>query len=242
MTRVIKGHTPDAMAVSRASALKLADFAAEAREIVLEARKDAARIVSEAQARADEVVAEAERRGYQEGFAQGQNDGRAEGQQAAASHRAPAELLELTRRAVDELQRATEALPRQALQFAVEIAERIVGEAAGDTRTARSNVTKALELGAGFSQVTIQVNPAQLEQLRTHCEEVVEALSFRGNVRLAGEESVAPGGARLISGQGEIDATIATQWKTIITALTGQSPAVPMGQYLPENANRDALL
>ncbi|MCY2927620.1 MAG: hypothetical protein NT031_19705, partial [Planctomycetota bacterium] len=108
MARVIKGHTPDAMAVSRASALKLADFAAEAREIVLEARKDAARIVSEAQARADEVVAESERRGYQEGFARGQGDAQDQGQQAAASHRAPAELLEAVRRAVAELHRAAE--------------------------------------------------------------------------------------------------------------------------------------
>ena len=242
MARVIKGHTPDAMAVSRASALKLADFAAEAREIVLEARKDAARIVSEAQARADEVVAEAERRGYQEGFARGQNDGHAEGREAAASHRAPAELLELARRIVDELHRAAEALPRQALQFALEIAERIVGEAAGDIRAARANVAKALELGAGYGQATIQVNPAQLEQLREHCQEVIEALSFRGNVCLTGDESVAPGGARLVSGQGQIDATIATQWKTIVTALTGEEPADQAGEYLPENANRNVLL
>lgn len=242
MARVIKGHTPDAMAVSRAAALKLADFASEAREIVLEARKDAARIVSEAQARADEVVAQAERRGYQEGFTRGQDDGHAQGQQAATPQRAPAELLELTRRAVDELHRATESLPRQAVQFAIEIAERIVGEAAGDIRTARGNLAKALELGAGYSQVTVQVNPGQLEQLHSHCPEVVEALSFRGNVRLVGDESVAPGGARLISGQGEIDATLATQWKTIVTALTGQAPAEQTGQYLPEIAKSNVLL
>lgn len=242
MARIIKGDTPDAMAVSRAAALKLADFAAEARDIVLEARKDAARIAGEAQAKADEVLAEAERRGYEEGFRRGSADGQAQGEQAAQSHRAPAELLELARRAVDELHRATEQLPRQVLAFAVEIAEKIVGEVAGDIRSARANLVKVLELGGGYREVTIQVNPAQLAALREHCREVVEALSFRGTVHLAGDESVAPGGAKLVSGQGEIDATIATQWNTVVKALLPERQDEPAGQYQSEDREADVLL
>jgi flagellar assembly protein FliH len=242
MARVIKGDTPDAMAVSRAAVLKLADFAAEARDIVLEARKDAARILGEAQGQADDVLADAERRGYDEGFARGKADGHAEGQLAAESHRAPAELLELARRAVDELHRATEQLPRHVLAFAVEIAEKIVGEVAGDIRAARANLIKVLALGGGYREVTIQVNPGQLAQLQEHCREVVEALSFRGTVHLVGDESIAPGGANLISGQGQIDATIATQWNTVVHALLPERQAAPTGAYQPEDSLTDVLL
>lgn len=242
MARIIKGDTPDAMAVSRAAALKLTDFAAEARDIVLEARKDAARIVTDAQAKADELLADAERRGYDEGFKRGQADGHAEGQEAAAAHRAPAELLELARRAVDELHRATEQLPRQVLAFAVEIAEKIVGEVAGDIRSARANLVKVLELGGGYREVTILVNPSQLAALREHCREVVEAMSFRGTVHLVADESVGRGGAKLVSGQGQIDAGIATQWDAVVKALLPERQEPPAGQYQSEGRVADVTL
>ena len=52
MTRVIKANASQSQQ-ARAAVLDLADFAAEARTVVLDARKDAARIVAEARAKAE---------------------------------------------------------------------------------------------------------------------------------------------------------------------------------------------
>lgn len=223
MAQVIKADATESADGPRAVVLKLADFAAEARTIILEARKDAARILAEANAKAEKVLAEAAEKGYQKGFARGQNDGYADGQQQAtgqAGQDFSAELAELVRKATREMAAARAGVPRQMLAFALELAEKIVGRvAATNVQAARTNLAKVLELAGGYDQVTLLVNPMQLTQLRSHCRQIVEAFAFRGEVNLVADEGVKPGGVKLVSGQGQIDATIATQLGTVVDAL-----------------------
>ena len=232
MTRIIKAEQSNA-APPDAATLHLKDFAQEARAIVLDARKEAARIATEARDAAEEIKRRTGEEGYCEGFARGQNDGYADGHRRAQDEgrqRLAAdagELVALAGRIVRELADAREELMHQArqemLELALELAEKIVGRvAAADIQAALANLTKVLELAGGRGEVVVRVHPGQLEQLRRHCAELVEALSLPGVVRLVGDEKIEPGGVKLVtSGGGEIDATIRTQLRNVVDALVG---------------------
>ncbi|MCJ7543238.1 MAG: hypothetical protein MUP47_01525 [Phycisphaerae bacterium] len=234
MAHVIKAGKDSADAPQAAAVLKLTDFLAEARAVVLEARKEAARILAEAAAKADQAAQAASARGYEEGFARGRNDGYAEGRSAGsrqgleACAGEAAEALSVAQRLAEELasQRAEllEESRRELLEFALAVAERIVGRVAvRDIAAAQGNLVKALEM-AGFARaITVKVNPAQLHALREHCRQAVEALAMKGHVELVGDEAIRPGGVKLLTGGGQIDATVEGQLAHIVEVLVGRS-------------------
>lgn len=157
MARIIKANSIPPGGAGEAGVMNLADIAAEARAVILDARKDAARVVSEARAMADTVCDQAAEKGYAEGFARGQNDGYADGHKQGMAEakdeladRAEG-LIDLTEKVIRELSTArAELLHRgrcEMLDFALDLAAKIVGRvAARDAGAARENLRKALEL------------------------------------------------------------------------------------------------
>jgi flagellar assembly protein FliH len=240
MARVIKAEN-QSDASAGGTVLRLTDFVAEARAVVLEARKEAARIVAEARAKAEQAEQAAAGRGYEEGFARGRNDGYTDGCQAGsrqgleASAGAAGGALSCAQRIAEELTAARGELLEQArrelLDLAVAVAERVVGVvAARDVAAAQANLVKVLEMAGYAKAITIKVNPLQLQALREHCRQAVEALAIKGRVELVGDPSISPGGVKLLTGGGQIDATIETQLAYVVEALVG--PAMTdMGRY-----------
>ena len=239
MKRVIKASEMDSGAVG-AGPMELPDVAGEARRILAEAGAEARRLVEEARRHAGAVQQEAVRRGTEEGLARGREEGLAEGRKQAreeAGEQVSSDLVQtaaLARKVVEELAAARDEILQQArsqmLDFALELARKIVGRAAEcDPEAARANLQKVLELAEIGRSVTVLVHPSQLRMLRRHASEMVEALLFRGKVNLAGDARIGPGGARLVSRQGEIDATIQTQLQNVVEALRGpaKTPAGP---------------
>jgi len=240
MARVIKAEN-QANAPTDGAVLRLTDFVAEARVVVLEARKEAARIVAEARAKAEQAEQAAARRGYEEGFARGRNDGYTDGCQAGtrqgmeASAGAAGGALSCAQRIAEELAAARDGLVEQArrelLDLAVAMAERVVGVvAARDVAAAQANLVKVLEMAGYAKAITIKVNPRQLQAMREHCHQAVEALAIKGRVELVGDPSISPGGVKLLAGGGQIDATIEGQLAYIIEALVGPA-TTDMGRY-----------
>ncbi len=234
MAWVIKAGSSGSDGPGAAAVLKLTDFVAEARAVVLEARKEAARIVGEATSKVEQAAQAASERGYQEGFARGRNDGYADGRQAGsrqgleASAEVAAEALSVARRIAEELaSQRTELLEqarRELLEFALAVAERIVGHvAARDLTAAQTNLVRALEMAGFAPSIIVKVNPGQLRALREHCRQATEALAIKGRVELVGDESVRPGGVKLLTGSGQIDATVQTQLAHIVDTLVGAS-------------------
>ncbi len=250
MARVIKQGGDSGTADPRAELLNLRDIAAEARRVVLDARKEAARIVEQARAEAESVQRQASEEGYREGLARGRNDGFEQGRQeslAEVRHKLSADatsLLELASRVVDELVEARQTVLHQgreeALSFALAVAERIVGRVAvADIEPARRNLAQAMERAGCSSDVTVQVNPRQLEALRTYCSELTDMLSIRGGVHLVSDERISPGGVRVLTSAGRIDASIEKQLDSVAEALLGgdgertdESDDPDDGQYL----------
>jgi len=256
MARIIKAKTGPAADTGETPVMNLADIAAEARAIILDARKDAARVVAEARAAAEGVCDQAAEKGYAEGFARGQNDGYADGHKQGLAEgkeelAARAEdLVKLAERTVGELTAARgELLHRgrcEMLDFALALAEKIVGRlAVEDPAAARENLAKALELASFSQELRVKVHPSQLADLQACLPKFTEAFGRSGEVRLVGDEAISPGGVKLSSPQGEIDATIETQFSNIVEALlggpgasrrVGQESHGPAGRYEPVRA------
>jgi len=236
MARIIKASGPERSDTAGPAIMSLTDIASEARSVVLDARKQAARIVAEARAEADRACEAAARQGYDEGVARGQNDGYEDGFRRGRADAAEtfakdaAGLLELVDRIAGELKDAREHLLHRGrcelLDFAVEIAERIVGRVArSDPAAAEANLRKALEIAETSRSVRVKVNPGQLAALRRCAEGVAESLGRAGGIELTAEEGISPGGVKVLAGPGEIDATIEAQWSNVVEALVGSRPA-----------------
>ncbi|MGC9454774.1 MAG: FliH/SctL family protein [Phycisphaerae bacterium] len=232
MAKVIKQGEGEKHA-AKSALLNLRDIAAEARSVVLEARKEAARIVEQARSEADSVRKEASEAGYQEGLARGRHDGYEQGRQEALAEARrklsedSASLLELAGKVVGQLDEARATVLQQgreeALTFAIALAERIVGHiAAADVAAARQNLAKAMDRAGCTSEITVRVNPRQLEALRTYCADLTDALGIRGGVELVADERISPGGVRVQTTSGEIDATVEKQLQNVVEALLGE--------------------
>jgi flagellar assembly protein FliH len=245
MARIVKAETVHEAAGARGAMLNLNDLAAEANGLVLEARKEAARIVAEARSAAEAVEREAAETGYAEGVARGRSEGWSAGEREARESSSAkfegemASLVRLVRKITKELADARSDFVHAAhygmLDFAVELAEKIVGRvAAADVGAARANLRKALELVDGPGDVTVRVNPAQLYELREHCAKFATALAA-GDISVVADDHVAPGGVRLLRSRGEIDATIQTQLDNVVRALLGTA-AAEEGRYEPQPA------
>lgn len=228
MTRIIKAEED-----APAGVLNLADLAAEARSIVLEARQDAARIVADARTKADEITAAAQQKGYDEGFARGREEGCAEGrrqvlQEARATLAADlVGVADLARRLVAELDAHRTELLEQArqdlLEFAMELAGKVVGHAAsGDLAPAREALEKALSEVQAQVHVTAKVNPRQLEALQAHAEAILGSTGLGLTVQFEADAEIEPGGVKLLTRHGLIDATIRTRLDNIAAALLGR--------------------
>jgi flagellar assembly protein FliH len=248
MARIIKSGSKDGSGSPGAAVRTLGEIAEEARTVILDARKEAARIAAEARAHADAARQVAARQGYQEGAARGQNDGYQDGHRrglAEAKEQLAAQaegLIEQARQIVEALSQVRAEVLHGArcemLDFALLLAEKIVARvAAEDPAAARENLRKVLELSDSARQVRVKVNPGQLSLLEECLPRLVEALGRTGRVRLVGDDDVSPGGVRLFSASGEIDATVETQLANVVEALLGASGDDGRGRYEPQGAS-----
>lgn len=249
MAKVLKAEESLRGQTGRVAVLHLADLAEEARRVVLDARKEAAAIIAQAKSEADQLRSTAMSQGYAEGLLQGRGEGYRAGARDAmqradeTASTASAEIMSFARSVLEKLQAEISRFNADAagrmLEFAVELAEKIVGRIAEtDISAARANLAKALELVHG-GEIVVKVNPQQLAGLRSHCERLVATLAVSGplGVRIEGDANVGAGGVKIISGRGEVDATIKTQLDNVVSALLGGARAgrcdsnVP-GQYI----------
>jgi len=238
MAKLIKADSTTSPAVSEV-ALNLADFADQARQIVLDARKDAARIVAQARTHAETLTKMAQQKGYEEGFDEGKKNAlalAAKDQPACPAQPATDELakaLMLVEDLAKQLQQAKNEIMQncsnELLELALEIARRIVVHVAPrDIDVAKANLAKVLELSAASKDMTVRVNPEQLSRLQLHTGELVGNLGIRGHLRLVADENIPPGGVKLQTRCGELDATVIRQLENVMEALLGPKDDLPL--------------
>jgi len=233
MPRVIKGDRPGGIAtLGPTGALNVANFADQARKMLIEAKAKAQQALARAATEAEQIRSRAEQRGYAEGLRRGQADGQADGAEKAFAEamkgfqQQTGELQTLLKSIVAELAGARERLLQEAqtdlLDLALAIAEKVTHvQAKADLSAAKAGLCKAIETVNCRGQIQVRVCPGQLGQLTEYGGEFLASMGMADGVSFVPDESLSPGDVVLTTRNGQVDAKIQTQIDNIAEALTG---------------------
>lgn len=186
---------------------------------------DLARAVAQASAEADGIRESARAEGYAEGRTAGYNDGVAEIGSAVA---ALGEALSGVRVLGDEVAGAVE---RDAIELALALAGKIVaGSLQAKPELVVEVVQGVLRRINGQHEITVLVNPADLETVRSAVDELRAHGNDIGLRDIQADPRVQPGGALARTTEGELDVSVQTQLErareVILTELgASESPA-----------------
>lgn len=151
------------------------------------------------------VFAEAQQRGYQEGYAEGLRSGK---QEAEDHHQQSAEqwlgLINSLWHELSNLHQATLLnLGQPLLELITKVVEQVVNhELVTSPQSLQQLVSDALNLLPETQSVVLEINPRD----RTLLESVIARLPAQWLVRE--DDTITPGGCRLVSEHGEVDATV----------------------------------
>ncbi len=190
----------------RAQAQTLLDDAARNAELLLSDAHDRARaLIEDAAARADSIAQDARKRGHDEGNAAGREAADAAMDDMLATMRG---LLEMAR--VERSKLIEDAEP-ELVRLAFGIAERVLHQQVALDRGVVIEMAKvAIARLIERDTVTVRVNPADLEGMREHRDELIAIGDIR-NLRVVEDKRVDRGGVVIDSDTGTIDARIRTQ-------------------------------
>lgn len=218
------------VAPTTAAVFSMRDVEAEARAIVEAARRQAEQIVKAAQAEGERIRAERFRQGFAEGKAAGYAKGREEGlksghDEAFAAH---GEKLRNLVSALADASQKLEASRKQletetvldVVRLAVAIGRRVTHRLAEvEPEVAKANVAEALRMVINASAVKVALHPSQLAVLEQELPAIRAMFPRLQQVELVADDSLSPGGCRLLVGSGMVDADLDTQLDRVVADL-----------------------
>lgn len=153
---------------------------------------------------------------YQEGFAAGMKDGRAESQ--AITHRLQAMMLALHR----SMSQFEEAMAQEIMDLALDIARQMVRSALqAEPALVLAVVREALESLPQVNQnPTLALNPQDAQLVRD-----MLAQEYQRDVwRIVEDPQIERGGCRIETATAEIDANMEGRWQRIVNSLGSDAP------------------
>lgn len=203
------------------------------------AKREVEDLQKSAVAKADDVLSRARKEGYAAGYAEGLEQGKAD---AFARHRQDVarELAERGESLFAALDAAAKRLveardlwqaewERLGLELSVQIAERIVRSAtARSSETARRLLAEVLALVGRTPAVTITLHPKDAQSLDLAGDAWAAATQSLGKVQIRIDPELSPGGCKVESEFGSIDAAIESQLERIRVELTGAEESAAM--------------
>ncbi len=190
----------------QAQAQELIDEASRNAEALLaDAHARARALVEEGAARADALAQDVRKRAHAEGFQAGRDAADREMNDMLVTMRG---LLEMGRA---ERHKLMESAEPELVRLAVGIAERVLHQQIALDRGVVVEMAKvAIARLIERDSVTVRVNPADLERMRDHRDELI-ALGDIRNLRVVEDQRVDRGGVVVDTDAGTIDARISTQ-------------------------------
>ncbi|MFP4301015.1 MAG: flagellar assembly protein FliH [Alkalispirochaetaceae bacterium] len=183
---------------------------AEADRIKQAAEAEAARIEAEANQRAEGIERDAFDRGYAQGKEEGYRDGKAE------ADRVVERLHVVLNRAIERRNEIIEESESQVVTLVLNIAKKVIKVISENQKNVvMNNVIQSLRKLKSKSDVIIRVNLADLKTVSQHKEEIIKSIERVGNITVAEDTTVDPGGAIVETDFGEIDARISSQLREI---------------------------
>ncbi len=222
--RVLKGVTLDGSTYRRlalrelkvAAAGKPDSQEAKAEENGADAANTAAQIIAAAREEADRIREQA----YREGFEAGFRDGVARGEESAR------DIMERARAvlAAAEAERTAtiNRLEKEILELAQEIARRIVAVELKTNQEVVLAITKeALTLVRDRPHVLVLVHPDDLAICQQARQQFEALLPDNAVLRILPDPGVERGGCIVDTGEGVVDATLASRWAMLLEELKG---------------------
>lgn len=186
----------------------------EAERLLHDAYAEAHRIAADAKKKATQVRAEARNKGYVEGQDRAESEARAaattEMQTAVAELRADLEAF--CEAVLAEQKRVWQEAEGKLCGLALEIAERVVkAEVTVNPEVVLQITRHAMRRLADKDQVRIRVNPADVERLRDHRDDLMALFEGLHAVEILEDRRVGIGGAQIETDTGTVDARIESQ-------------------------------
>jgi flagellar assembly protein FliH len=206
------------------------DVEEAARGILLRARRKAEELIAAAQQEGEAIKeqarAEGTQAGFEHGFAEGSQQGADAGrEQALEEHRRQlTEVLRGLTQAAAELSARRDELETEALRevvgLAAAIARRVTKrQAIVEEAVLTANLSDAMRLVVAAADVSIAVHPEQRKTL----EEALPRLRLEWptlrHVELTDDPTLSPGGCRITTGGGTVDADLDEQLDRVIEEL-----------------------
>ena len=211
------------------SPFSMRDIENQAHAIIVRAKQQAARILVEAQRIAEEMKQKAAEQGTVEGRAVGLQEGTAQGrevgtQQALQEHRdALTKLITTLTTLASDIDASRRHIESQAsadvVRLAVAIARKVTHRAGLDTDVMTANVSEAMRLAVRASDVRIAIHPSQRAALDEALPRLRMGWPALKHVELMDDPSLSPGGCRILTGGGVIDAELNAQVDRIAAEL-----------------------
>jgi flagellar biosynthesis/type III secretory pathway protein FliH len=206
------------------------DMETAAQSLLLRARRAAEQLLIEAQREADVLKQQSRSEGFaqgrEEGFAKGNEEGRRTGHQAALAEIKPqltATWTALTT-AVQQLDAARYELESAGIKEVIELATAIARkvtkrEAQIDPAVLMENVQGAMKLAVQAADVRIVIHPSQRKTMTEELPRLQMNWPNLKHVELVDDPAISPGGCRLLTQRGEVDARIDEQLDRVIREL-----------------------
>ncbi len=132
----------------------------------------------------------------------------------------------------EQLRQLGENLERDAYQFALAVAARIIKrEVAMDNDTILRQIKGAIRRVVGVETIKLRVHPADEEIVREHRGVFLSSAGSIRDLVIEVDDSLEPGGCIIESTAGNVDARISTQINQVAAALFDQ--AAPLEERLP---------
>ena len=208
----------------------MTDVEAYARKMLLKANDQAEKLLTAAQVEADAMRAKAKSEGLAEGKREGLAQGKTEGLAAGAKQAHEEERARLTEQwaALSMLVQSIDAAHQanvgraeaEILPLALAIAQKIIRRAGRlDESVIDAQLREAVRLATSKHELRIFVHSTQLDLAHNLAEHLKEQWPTMKHVLISADDALAPGGCRVLTAGGEIDADLDHQLERIAADL-----------------------
>jgi flagellar assembly protein FliH len=228
-------------AAPKVSVFSMQDIEKHARDMLLRARQQADQLLAEAMKEGEalklKMGEEGRDAGYAAGHAKGLDEGKvAGGEQALIECREELSgLVSALQGAVGDIDSSRRKLEAEALREVVElaigIARRItLRQGQLDSQVLVESLKEAMKVVVHASDVRVVLNPAQKQSLQDVLPRLQTQWPELKHVELVEDSNVSPGGCRICTAAGEVDAQLDTQLDRIVADLLPAREREPAAQ------------
>lgn len=217
-------------AIASARPFSMADIESYARTLLLKARQDADQLLAAAQDEAEQLKQAAQIEGLAAGKKEGLIQGKAEGEKVGRAEAFEAEkktltdLLALLTAMLESLDQERKSLTDRAeaevLPLALGIAHKVTKRMGQlDPRVVEANAREAVRLVLSRHDLRIHAHPDQLNLMHQIATRLQQQWTQLTHIDVVQDITISPGGCRITTAGGEIDADLQSQLDRIAREL-----------------------